>query len=83
MGGAKGMPLKIFSVAVIVVFLFSSCAPLPPPGTALTSGERESAKKTCIARYTAVGAVGGGVIVALLSGKKLEGALIGAAAGEH
>lgn len=77
------MPLKIFSAAVLIVFLFNSCAPLPPPGTALTPEERESAKKTCIARYTAVGAVGGGVIGALIGGRKdrLEGALIGAAAG--
>ncbi len=78
------MPLKIFSVTVLIILLlFNSCAPLPPPGTALTPEERASAKKKCIARYTAVGAVGGGLIGGLLGGEKnrLEGALIGAAAG--
>jgi hypothetical protein len=69
--------------AVLVVFMLTSCAPLPKPGTALTPEERESARKSCIARYTAGGAVGGGILGGLLGGKKtkLQSALIGAAAG--
>lgn len=68
---------------VLLSFLFTSCASLPPPGTALTADERESAKEQCIAQYTAVGAVGGAIIGGLLGsrGVKTEGALIGAAAG--
>ena len=68
---------------IIAVYVLSSCAPLPPPGTALTEEERASAKKTCIARYTAAGAIGGAIIGGLLGGKnaKWESAAIGAAAG--
>ncbi len=71
------------AVLIIAVFLFTSCASLPPPGTALTPEERENARKTCIAQYTAAGAIGGAIIGGLLGGKKtkVEGALIGAAAG--
>jgi len=68
---------------VLMAFILSSCAPLPPSGTALTDEERASARKTCIARYTAAGAVGGALIGGLLGGKgaKWEMAAIGAAAG--
>ncbi|NWF98602.1 MAG: hypothetical protein HXY52_06695 [Nitrospirae bacterium] len=80
------MKIRIFRhtiIFLITVFLFTSCAPLPPSGTALTPEERESAKKTCIARYTAAGAVGGAILGSLLGGKgaKWETAAIGAAAG--
>src|SRR4030043_1648686 len=72
-----------FLLAVLAIFLFTSCGPLPKPGTALTPEERESARKSCIARYTAGGAVGGGILGGLLGGKKtkVQSALIGAAAG--
>ena len=74
---------KPLLISVLIIFVFTSCAPLPNPGTALTPEERESAKKTCIARYTAVGAVGGGILGGLIGGKKntAEGAIIGAVAG--
>jgi len=68
---------------LLVVFLFSACAPLPPPGTPLTPEERASAQRRCIATYTAVGAIGGalgGAFIGAVSGKG-KGALIGAAAG--
>lgn len=70
-------------IIILVAFISTSCAPLPPPGTALTPEEREAAKKTCIARYTAVGAIGGALIGGLLGSRraKLETAAIGAAAG--
>lgn len=75
--------LRTTSLILVVMLLCTSCAPLPQPGTALTDEERESAKKSCIAKYTALGAVGGGVVGLLLgrSHHKAEGALIGAAAG--
>lgn len=74
--------LKVLSATLITVFLITSCGPLPPPGTALTAEERESARKTCIAKYTGLGAIGGGLVGALVGGKKAAaGALIGAAAG--
>lgn len=74
---------KPFLVAVLAIFLFTSCAPLPKPGTALIQEERETARKSCITRYTAGGAVGGGILGGLLGGKKtkVQSALIGAAAG--
>ncbi len=77
----KSAIMRILASTLIVVFLLTSCGPLPPPGTALTLEEREEAQKSCIARYTAMGAVGGALVGALIGGKKWEGALIGAAAG--
>jgi hypothetical protein len=70
-------------LVVLMIFIFTSCAPLPQAGTALTEEERASAKKTCIARYTAAGAVGGAILGGLLGSKnaKWETAAIGAAAG--
>jgi len=75
--------IRIIVPIVLMAFILSSCAPLPPPGTALTDEERASARKTCIARYTAAGAVGGALIGGLLGSKgaKWEMAAIGAAAG--
>lgn len=74
--------MKVLSAFVLVIFFFTSCGPLPQPGTALTAEERESARKSCIAKYTGIGAIGGGVVGALIGGKKAAaGALIGAAAG--
>jgi hypothetical protein len=66
---------------ILAAFIFTSCAPTPPPGTALTDEERESAKKSCIAKYTAAGAVGGAILGGLLGKRKLETAAIGAIAG--
>ncbi|OPY91024.1 MAG: hypothetical protein A4E72_00344 [Syntrophus sp. PtaU1.Bin208] len=68
---------------LLAIFLFTACAPLPPPGTPLTPEERASAQRTCIATYTATGVLGGalgGALLGALSGKG-EGLLIGAAAG--
>ncbi len=75
--------MRFFTSILIVAFLLTSCAPLPPPGTALTPEQREEAQKSCIAQYTTMGAVGGAALGLLLGGRKtkLEGALIGAAAG--
>lgn len=74
--------MKAFSTALIAVFLITSCGPLPQPGTALTAEERESARKACIAKYTGIGAIGGGLVGALIGGKKAAaGAVVGAAAG--
>jgi hypothetical protein len=47
---------------ILIVFLFTSCAPLPQPGDPLTSEEKEKAKKECILRYGAIGAVAGGAV---------------------
>lgn len=77
----KKSVMRLFTLLLLIVFFVSSCGPLPPPGTALTPEEREEAQKSCIARYTAMGAVGGALVGALIGGKKWEGALIGAAAG--
>lgn len=78
-----GRFLRWVALFVLIAFVSGACAPLPPPGTALTPEERESAKRNCIARYTALGALGGAALGLLLGSKnaKAEGALIGAAAG--
>lgn len=79
----KNIIMRSFVFVLIIVFLLTSCGPLPPPGTALTPQERAEAQSSCIARYTALGAFGGAAVGLLLGGKKTkgEGALIGAAAG--
>lgn len=79
----KKSAMRSFCLLLIIVFLVSSCGPLPPPGTALTPEQREEAQKSCIAKYTTIGAIGGAALGLLLGGRKtkLEGALIGAAAG--
>jgi hypothetical protein len=70
---------RILVPCILAVFLFTACAPLPPPGTPLTAEQRASAQRQCIATYTVVGALGGAALGALFG--KGEGALIGAAAG--
>ncbi|GEM_PF-375782 len=79
----KILILRVFSSVLIFIFLLTSCGPLPPPGTALTPQEREEAQKSCITKYTTMGAIGGAAVGLLLGGRKtkLEGALLGAAAG--
>lgn len=79
----KSTITRVLTSVIIVVFLLTSCGPLPPPGTALTPQEREEAQNSCIAKYTTLGAIGGAAVGLLLGGKKTkgEGALIGAAAG--
>ncbi len=79
----KNTIMRVFALILSVIFLLTSCGPLPPPGTALTPQEREEAQKNCIAKYTTMGAIGGAAVGLLLGGRKtkLEGALLGAAAG--
>lgn len=79
----KNSFMRTISAILICVFFLTSCGPLPPPGTALTPQEREEAQKSCIAKYTTLGAIGGAAVGLLLGGHKtkLEGALLGAAAG--
>ena len=72
---------KGIALLASAVFLFGSCATLPPQGTPLTPDQRATAQKQCIARYTAGGVIGGALIGALLARKRGEGALIGGAAG--
>lgn len=48
---------KGIAFLIIIIFFQTSCG-LPPPGTALTPEERESAKKKCIAQHVIVGAAG-------------------------
>ncbi|MEW6466858.1 MAG: glycine zipper 2TM domain-containing protein [Pseudomonadota bacterium] len=69
--------------AVMVPIWLAACAQLPPEGTPLTPQQREEAQKTCIAQYTAMGAIGGALLGMLVSSKndRTQGALIGAAAG--
>ena len=69
--------------ALVMPVLLLACAPLPKEGTALTTDQRAEAQKSCIAQYTAVGAVGGALVGMLISGGKdrWQGALIGGAAG--
>lgn len=79
----KIMIMRVIASCMVVIFLLTSCGPLPPPGTALTPQEREEAQKSCIAKYTTLGAIGGAAVGLLIGGRKtkLEGALLGAAAG--
>jgi hypothetical protein len=80
---------KLLILIVIGAWLSVSCAATPKPGTALTAEQREDAKKQCIAKYTAAGAVGGalgGAVLGVLTGGKAQsraaaGAVIGALAG--
>jgi hypothetical protein len=81
----RNRSIKVTVAIVLVALMTASCASLPPPGTSLTPEERAKAQKSCIARYTGVGAAGGaltGALVgALVGGRKAQGTLIGAAAG--
>jgi hypothetical protein len=82
-------PAKAFALVLIGAFLAASCAAPPKPGTALTPQQRAEAQKSCIAQYTAGGAVagalGGAVLGALTGGKASSrmaaGAAVGALAG--
>ena len=67
----------------LVPALLLACAQLPKEGTALTTDQRAEAQKTCVAQYTAAGAVGGALLGMLISGgnNRVQGALIGGAAG--
>ncbi len=71
--------IRIMAPFILALFIFTACAPLPPPGTPLTPEQRASAQRQCIATYTVVGTLGGAALGALFG--KGEGALIGAAAG--
>ncbi len=77
--------IKAATGGILLILVFSSCATLPPAGTALTPEERASAQKKCVFNYTAVGAAGGAitgaVIGALSGGHRSQRALIGGAAG--
>lgn len=68
-------PMRLTALAVVCVLL------IPQLGIALSPEEREDARKQCIAKYTAVGVVGGGILGAIIGRGKIGGAAIGAAAG--
>ncbi|HMK42847.1 MAG TPA: hypothetical protein VK445_01780 [Dissulfurispiraceae bacterium] len=74
--------MKLIALLVVTALLTVSCG-LPPAGTALTADQRSSAQKSCIAQYTAGGAVLGGLLGAALGGRHSwgTGAAVGAAAG--
>lgn len=75
--------MRLCSLVVLVIFVLTSCGPMPQPGTALTDEERRAAQQNCIARYSVGGAVGGALVGALLggSGSRGIGAAVGAVAG--
>jgi len=75
--------VRAMSTVLVPVYLLSACAPLPPVGTQLTDQQRADAQRSCVAQYTALGAIGGSLLGALLSSDKDrgKGAVIGAAAG--
>jgi hypothetical protein len=75
--------LRLFASAVTVVTsaaLVGGCATLPPPGTALTSDQRQGAQRDCVLRYTAMGAIGGALLGNMFGGNT-RGTATGAAAG--
>lgn len=74
--------IKLIAVVVLFAFFTVSCG-LPPAGTALTSEERSNAQKSCIAQYTAGGAILGGLLGAAIAGRHSwgTGAAVGAATG--
>lgn len=77
----KASCMKLIAVVVLFAFFTVSCG-LPPAGTALTPEERANAQKSCIAQYTAGGAVAGAIIGGLIGGRNWgTGAAVGAAAG--
>jgi hypothetical protein len=76
----KTRKTRLATALVGVAFLVTSCATLPPPGTALTADQRKKAQSDCIAQYTVVGVLGGALLGQLLGGNT-RGTLIGAAAG--
>lgn len=73
--------MRLLVPFLLATFLFSACAPLPPPGTALTPEERAAAQRRCIATQTLAGAAVGALGGFLLSGGEAKGAAIGAGAG--
>jgi hypothetical protein len=79
--------IKKFVSLFLVFVLFSSCATLPPPGTAMTEDQRREAKNRCIAQYTVSSALGGAIlgaaIGALTGGGRgaAKGAIIGGVTG--
>lgn len=74
--------LRLVALLVLTAFVTVSCG-LPPAGTALTPEERASAQKSCIAQYTAGGAVLGGIAGYFIGGRsgRGTGAAVGALAG--
>ncbi len=80
---------KMIALLAAAAFLSAACATPPKPGTALTAQEREEAKKQCIAKHTALGALGGavgGAVIGMLTGgraasRAAAGAAVGAVAG--
>lgn len=66
--------------AAVAVALISSCANMPPPGTALTADQRQQAQRDCMLQATAMGAIGGAALGAIIGGNT-RGTLTGAAVG--
>ncbi|MBF0488488.1 MAG: hypothetical protein HQK98_10030 [Nitrospirae bacterium] len=53
--------LRYIAVALLISYALVACAPMPPAGTPLTHEQRQDAQASCIAQYTAAGAVIGGL----------------------
>ncbi len=77
--------MKTITGMILLSLILSSCATVPPAGTALTPEERAKAQKQCVTNYTAAGAVTGAVagalIGALTGGHGVQRAVVGGAAG--
>ncbi|MCG6551932.1 MAG: hypothetical protein L7F77_16385 [Candidatus Magnetominusculus sp. LBB02] len=82
--------LRYTAASVLVAYVLTACAVVPPRGTQMTNEQRQEAQASCIAQHTATGAIIGGLGVLALDnllfgrssgGRVAAGAVIGGTLG--
>ncbi|MBF0517942.1 MAG: hypothetical protein HQK97_12690 [Nitrospirae bacterium] len=53
--------LRYTTLSILISYVLSACAAVPPAGTPLTNQQRTDAQASCIAQHTAAGAIIGGL----------------------